>query len=551
MRILIRLIFLGIAVAAFSIVLNLNNIRIKDKAHAISTAISYISSGVHDLQQDQISEDDIAYMDVSSSEFGSRDIGPSGLGTATVNAADSRDLGKKDYGTSDFDTTYFSSSGFGSRDLGSFGISTTAAGSAEYATTSLQPPPEEGRSARRRAKRTSNTIQIAITIYPLGSTEVSSDAMEITGSAGSSEHDPYSATIAGFGHPDYEIDNTNRVFAWVKDATRIVSPYSWHMLMQYEALPPVCHSVLACGRVMEMTKPAETFHYLSGDNVFDVICRMSSNIHEISHSYSRLNMFRYARENQITLEMKDEGRLLYISPSESYLVTFPREYLFPSSRLEKTIPEDRRTLRYNTYISGNTSTQVHGVIALLDELNAYFLGSRFRYEMLEAYKIAGNTPAEGFFEWVADAQGTMGAFFEMDYFILEYLLFMKSNFPRHYDLLRSNKSFAEAWWSVRNSYSNLVAGYFQTIMHESKGINHSGEYTMGIENNRLWMNRTDSGSPSRRLIISSAMDKLLPVLKSDRFREIEKDFSVGFPAGNIYRSGIHTLHPYYGHALMD
>ena len=380
---------------------------------------------------------------------------------------------------------------------------------------------------------------------------MSYEATETTGSAGLADHDPHKATIAGFDNPDYEIDKTNRVFAWVKDATRTVSPYSWHLLMQYDALPPVCQSVLACGRVMEMAKPAETFHYLSGDNVFDVICRMSSNIHEISHSYSRLNMFRYAWENEITLEMKDEGRLIYLSPAESYLVTFPREYLFPSARLEKAIPEDRRTLRYNTYINGNTSTQVHGVLALLDELNAYFLGSRFRYEMLEAYKIAGNTPAEGFFEWVADAQGTMGAFFEMDYFILEYLLFMKSNFPRYYDVLRSNKSFAGAWWSIRTSYSNLVAGYFQTIKHENQVINDSGEYTMGIKNDRLRMSRTGSGSTSSRLIISNAMDILLPVLKSDRFRDIEEDFSVGLPAGVIYRSGIHTLHHYDDHASID
>ena len=380
---------------------------------------------------------------------------------------------------------------------------------------------------------------------------MSYEATETTGSAGLADHDPHTATIAGLGDPEHEIDDTNRVFSWVKDATRTVSPYSWHLLMQYEALPPVCQRVLACGRVMEMAKPAETFHYLSGDNVFDVICRMSSNIHEISHSYSRLNMFRYAWENEITLEMKDEGRLIYLSPAESYLVTFPREYLFPSARLEKTIPEDRRTLRYNTYISGNTSTQVHGVLALLDELNAYFLGSRFRYEMLEAYKIAGDTPAEGFFEWVADAQGTMGAFFEMDYFILEYLLFMKSNFPRYYDVLRSNKSFAGAWWSIRTSYSNLVAGYFQTIKYENKVINDSGEYTMGIENDRLRMSRTGSGSTSSRLIISNAMDILLPVLKSDRFREIEEDFSVGLPAGVIYRSGIHTLHRYDDHASID
>jgi hypothetical protein len=400
----------------------------------------------------------------------------------------------------------------------------------EIGISHLAPPPEEGTSARRRSRRSSNSIQIAISIFPAGSNRELSVDKDISGSTTGT----LSSMAPGFETPQFETDYSNEVFEWVKEATRICSPDSWHLLMQYEALPAVSQSVLSCGRIMEMPKPAETFHWLSGEHVYDVICRMSSNIHEISHGYSRKNIFRYASENGITLEMKDEGRHIYISPSESYLIRFPGEYLFPASRLSKTIPEDRRTLRYNTYITGRTSTQVDGVLALLDELNAYYLGSRFRYEMLEAYKISGKSTAEGFMEWVSGAQGTMGAFFEMDYFILEYLHYMKLNYPQHYSQLQSNKAFGEAWRAIRTYYGDLVAGYFQTIEEERNAINDAGEFVMRLEGNRLWISRTGSRSSANRLIISSAMDKLLPVLNSHRYREIERDFGLITPGDNIY-----------------
>jgi hypothetical protein len=309
-------------------------------------------------------------------------------------------------------------------------------------TPPLRPPPEGSASARRRARPNFNSIQIAISIYPLGSNRKIGGGYSGTDSGGLQEDDPFFTGTSDIDDSDFKIDNSNKVFGWVQEATRKFSPDSWSLLMQYEELPGISQSVLSCGRIMEMPKPAETFQFLSGENVFDVIDRMSTNIHEISHGFSRKNIFKYAWENDITLEMSNEGRLIYLTPSESYLITYPRDSLFPAARLARNIPESIRTLRYNTYISGNTSTQTHGVLALLDELNAYFLGSRFRYEMLEAYKVAGSTAADGFFEWISGAQGTMGAFFEIDYFILEYLLYMKSHHPRRYELLKSNPSFS-------------------------------------------------------------------------------------------------------------
>jgi hypothetical protein len=405
----------------------------------------------------------------------------------------------------------------------------------------LQPPPEGSSSARRRNRQNYNSIQIAIAYYlPGGSTEL--PGVDINAEAG--ETGEVSFFTGSFNNdPEYVIDHSNRVFGWVKEATRILSPDSWHLLMQYESLPAVCRTLLGCGRIMEMNKPAETFQYLSGNNVYDVIGRMSSNIHEISHGYSRMNIFRHIRENNLTLEMSDEGRLIYLSPNESYLVTFPRNYLVPAARLAQSIPESRQTLRFKTYIAGSTSTQVHGILALLDELNAYYLGSRFRYEMLDAYKIAGPSEAEGFFEWVSGAHGTMGAFFEMDYFILEYLLHMKENHPEQYEMLKSHRSFRDAWRAVRTSYSKLVYNYFMTLHKEKDSVNDSGEYELSVEDNRLWITRAGERTSTSRPVISKAMSTLMPVLDSDRFWEIEQDFAVGLREEKIYSSLPDALNP--------
>ncbi len=413
--------------------------------------------------------------------------------------------------------------------------------SSHYDAGILQSPPEGSVSAKRRARKNYNSIQIAISYYISNSSSESAEISENTESGElAGDHTILNPTDR---YRDYEIDYSNQLFGWVKESTRILSPDSWHLLMSYEFLPEVSRILLGCGTIMEMNKPAETFHYLSGNNVFEVIGRMSSNVHEISHGYSRKDIFRYVSENDLTIEMSDEGRRLYLSPSESYLITFPGNYLFPASRLSQVIPENRQTLRYKTYITGSTSSQVHGVLALLDELNAYFLGSRFRYEMLDAYKIAGPTEAEGFLEWVSGAQGTMGAFFEMDYFILEYLLYMKTNHPGRYEMLRADKSFGDAWRAVRTSYGKLVYNYFSTLHKEKDAINDSGEYELSVEDNRLWISKGGSGSYNSRLIISSAMDTLIPVLNSDRFREIEQDFAVGLAEGTIYSDLPDALNP--------
>jgi hypothetical protein len=254
----------------------------------------------------------------------------------------------------------------------------------------------------------------------------------------------------------YNLQVTDNLFAWVREMTRIYSSDSWHLLMQYEDLPRVSEARHAGNKILSMPKLVGTFEYLEGDNKTEIISSMSTNIHEISHGYFSKNVIRYAAENNLLLDSDNVAGYIFISPNESYYIEFPRKYLFPSKELAARIPRKLRTSRFNTYINGKTLTQSHGLFGLLDELHAFYMGSKFSFEMLEGYKIAKESASEGFYQWLIDARSSMTAFFEFDFFILEYLLYMKSNYPQNYESLKSYQPFHDAYAAVRIKYRDLL-----------------------------------------------------------------------------------------------
>jgi len=199
--------------------------------------------------------------------------------------------------------------------------------------------------------------------------------------------------------------------SWVKTATRTYSPVSWFMLMQYDMLPSSAEISVDDGSDFSSQKTTDTFHYLRGRTRIDLLESMEKNVHEISHCYFSQNVFRYLRENNMKMADGDVCGYIYISPSRSFYISFPEKALFPSHDLAAVIPEKLRTYRFTPYIDGSTSTQNDGVIGLLDELHAYYLGSEYCFDMLEPYKTAAGTDAAGLFEWVNHSQSSMSAFY--------------------------------------------------------------------------------------------------------------------------------------------
>ncbi|MCJ7446709.1 MAG: hypothetical protein MUO72_03360 [Bacteroidales bacterium] len=311
---------------------------------------------------------------------------------------------------------------------------------------------------------------------------------------------------------------------WIKESTREYSPDSWYLFMQYENLPLMTEASTDDDGTITTQKAVETFHYLRGRTRLDLLASMETNVHEIAHAYFDQNVFRYVRENNLIMDWDNVHGYIYISPSKGFYITYPLKSMFPSRELVEVISADLRTYRFETYIDGTTSTQSEGVIGLLNELYAYYTGSRYCFDMLDPYKTAAGSEAAGLFEWVTRTQSTMSAFYEFDFFISEYLLYMKKNYAANYEKLKLYRPFTEAYKTIYTLYKELINNYQERIRDEVKLLNSSGNAEAKTEKGWLWVRVENSNVSSGAPIFSEYRETLSTVLESRRYWEIDGDF---------------------------
>jgi hypothetical protein len=144
--------------------------------------------------------------------------------------------------------------------------------------------------------------------------------------------------------------------------------------------------------------------------------------------------------------------------------------------------------------------------------------------MLEPYIEAAGSDAAGLFEWVTHTQSTMSAFYEIDFFIREYLLYMKRKHTADYDMLKSYLPFREAYIKLNKMYKDLIELYQGRINDEMKSLNSSGGAGARIEKGWLWVRAGSSNVSSGTPIFSKEKDILKPVIEGRRYRDIEEDF---------------------------
>jgi hypothetical protein len=313
---------------------------------------------------------------------------------------------------------------------------------------------------------------------------------------------------------------------WIKESTRKYSPESWYLLMQYDGLPAESEASSQNGGVMTSGKSEETFGFLRGRTRIDMLASMEKNVHEIAHAYYDHNTLPYISLHNLKAIPENAEGYLFLSSSKGYFVSFPLKNMFPARELDDLIPADLRTFRFNTYIKGITSTQSEGIMGLLNELDAYYNGSRFCYDMLEPYKSAVSSDASGVFEWVTHTQSTMSAYYEFEYFIMEYLLHMKVKYPENYNKLLECEPFIDAFSEVRDMYKDLLDNYTDRINKEIKNINSSGKASARMDKGWLWIKAEKSNIESGTPIFSNPREKLMPILESRKYREIENDFNL-------------------------
>ncbi len=253
--------------------------------------------------------------------------------------------------------------------------------------------------------------------------------------------------------------------SWVLDRMQKHSPSSLHLLKAYEQLPAEL-SIKRGGSVISTSKSMGAFEFLETNSYESALISMSTNIHEIGHGYGGMIHFEELMNCNCSksIQFEDIQQGFYHAPGEKYWIEIEEGYIFPSNELSETIPDALRTYRYDTYIEGNSSTQAHGVIGLLDEFNAYYLGSKYTYEMLPAFKELFG--ADYLNQWVKHSASEMTAYFEFDFFIKEYLLFAKNYEPATYAYLKNSVGFIKAYRTTYKKYRQLTDAYASRIEAE-------------------------------------------------------------------------------------
>jgi len=264
---------------------------------------------------------------------------------------------------------------------------------------------------------------------------------------------------------------------WILDRMQSHSPSSLQLLKSYEKLPNQLE-IERGGSVISTSKSTYALYYVEDGNYESALVSMSTNVHEIGHAYGGLIHFAELMSCNCdkTIEFEDIQQGFYHAPGEQYWIEIEQGYIFPSSELSETIPYELHTFRYDTYIEGTSSTQAHGVIGLLDELNAYYLGSKYQYDMLPVYKeVFGSDYLN---QWVKHSASEMTAFFEFDFFIKEYLLFAKNYAPETYYYLKNSPDFRKAYQTTQRKYSLLTAAYEAKIETEKNfaELNYESPY---------------------------------------------------------------------------
>lgn len=230
-------------------------------------------------------------------------------------------------------------------------------------------------------------------------------------------------------------------------------------------------------------------------------------VHETTHAYDSQIPFILA--NQGYFKMSDSYNEGFIF-DENYKIAnnFPKNKLFQSRKLSAVIPENLRTFRYKTYIeseSNNQSTQSSGVIGLMEEFNAYYHGSKVTFDLLPVYKEEYGT--NFLWSWSSNFTSQADAFYEFDFFIKEYLLSAKTNYPELYEELKKDSNFKTIYQNIRSRFQNLM------VQYEKK----YDEFTLVAQKSKEYIYSSQKHS-----------DLIYPILsgqiKSGKYAEIERDF---------------------------
>ncbi len=160
--------------------------------------------------------------------------------------------------------------------------------------------------------------------------------------------------------------------------------------------------------------------------------------------------------------------------------------IFTTNKIHSVFPKNLITGRYETYVYPSEKimgSQQHGVYGLLDELNAYYAGTKTTLDLYPYYKDKQNSES-GWKDFFADYYGTYYAYLEFKSYMLYYMLYAKQKETAVYKAILANEDFLYAFRKTDENWKNLINEFRKTRSEifsdlKAKGVNvkEEGEFT--------------------------------------------------------------------------
>jgi len=210
--------------------------------------------------------------------------------------------------------------------------------------------------------------------------------------------------------------------------------------------------------------------------------------------------------------------------------------VFNSTELNKMVPKKLQTdiYRYGTYIGTPQEylgSQVDGIYGMVDELCAYYHGTKASYELYDfyyKYRCNGYKNAGEWASYVQHVASSYFAWYEFRLFIAWYLEYAEKNHPEVYESSMNNTRLRLAYTLIDNQYGPLVRDFNARLEDLAKKLT-AGNVTVELadyEGERSFIVRTrqtaSRTSTEVYSIFSNRIRQLEELLKGDQNAMLEK-----------------------------
>lgn len=224
--------------------------------------------------------------------------------------------------------------------------------------------------------------------------------------------------------------------------------------------------------------------FVKGETEFDIVKSLGVVVHETFHDYCHTVSYQLCKERFRKMSLGSMYDAYYAGNENTILVK--RTKVFNTREIAASIPDQLRTFRFMPYVTldaqyaipnatidlsildpslldsfKNLSSQVDGVYGLLNEFNAYYVETRTKLDLYSYYQNKLESSVDNWVGFINEVDGCSFAHGEFKLFILKYLLYAKSHYPKIYKEIIKNRDFCQAFLIIEQNYSQVVMEYYK------------------------------------------------------------------------------------------